>query len=722
MTFLNPLLLFGLAAAAIPILLHLFNLRKLRTIEFSTLTFIKELQKTRIRRLKLRQVLLLVLRTLLVILLALAFARPTLKGSLAGTIGSHAKTTAVLLFDDSFTMTVNDEQGVLLKQAKRAAGMIVDLLNQGDEVFLVRLSEIHPGLPEDQQAATRDLALLRKEIEAVRPSYVHTPIEDALRYAAKLLSKSTNFNKEVYLFSDFKSGSFDLPTASSAQEKLFPREVHFFFVPFGRRPIQNLGIESVSIPSSIFERSRPLTVEARIGNYSTGAVQDHVVSVFLNGTRVTQRGVDILSGASADVEFSVVPNTFGYISGFVELEDDDFEYDNHRYFVIDVPEHIRVLIIGKPAEMRYVSLALATRQSSTGSSFDLQEVSPNQLSSAQVDGADVVVLTNSQDLSSLQVNELSSFLASGGGLVVFPEPHVQPAVFNKVVAAPLRLPTISGIDGRVSQGASFVEFEKIDLRHPVFQGMFEEPGVSPQAQRTAAAATQRSVESPRVSMSVRYALTPQSDPIITLSNGAPFLLEQQVGTGRAFLYCVAADLQWSDFPLKGLFVPLLHRSISYLDQEREQPNETLAGNEILLKSRVRAGVPWTVQDPNKGEVVVTPDSSGSLQVARFSETDGVGIYTAAAGKQTIEMFAVNLDPRESNTRKAPAAVIEGMLHRLGIDPASVKEVREPQDLQRTILESRFGVELWKYMLLAALIVALAEMIVARTSKQETLAP
>jgi hypothetical protein len=720
MTFLNPLLLLGLAAAAVPILLHLFNLRKLRTVDFSTLTFIKELQKTRIRRLKLRQILLLILRTLLVVVLVLAFARPTLKGSLTGTPGAHATTTAVLLFDDSFTMTVSDERGDLLKQAKRAAEAIVGLLDQGDEVFLVPFSQIHRGSARDELTATRDFGLLRKEIGDIRPSYVHTSIEDALRYAAKLLSKSSNFNKEVYLFSNFKSGSFDLPTGSSPPEKLFPREVRLFFVPFGRRPVQNLGVESVNIPSSILEQNRPFTVTARIGNYSAAAVQDHVVSVFLNGTRVSQRGVDIQSGASADVEFSIVPNAFGFISGFVELEDDDFEYDNHRSFVVYVPEHIRVLIVGRPSEARYVSLALATRQASPGSSFDLHEVSPNQLSSVQIDAADVVVLTNSQDLSPPQVDEVSSFLSNGGGILIFPDPQIQTAVFNKEIAVPLKLPTITGISGSTSQRGSFVEFEKTDLHHPVFQGMFEEEGSAAPGQG-ARAGTQRSLESPRITMSVHYALTPRSNPIITLSDGDAFLVEQHVGSGRALLFAVTADLRWSDFPLKGLFVPLLHRSISYLNQEGDRPSETIAGDEILLKSRVRVGVPWTVHDPDKGEVVVTPTSSGGRQIARFAGTDRAGIYKVTAGKENVEMFAVNLDPRESNTTKAPAAVIDAMLHRLAIDPSSVKEVEEPQDLQRTILQSRFGVELWKYLLLAALIIALAEMIVARTSKQETLA-
>ena len=721
MTFLNPLLLFGLAAAAIPIFLHLFNLRKLRTIEFSTLTFIKELQKTKIRRIKLRQILLLILRTLLIVLLVLAFARPTLRGSLTGTPGAHATTTAVLLIDDSFTMTVSDDRGELLRQAKRAADAIVGLLNQGDEVFLVPLSEVHSGLAGEAPAAIRDFGLLRKEIGDIRPSYVHTPLEDGLRYAAKLLSKSSNFNKEVYLFSNFKSGSFDLPAGSSSQEKLFPREARLFLIPFGRRPVQNLGVESVSIPSAILEENRPFTVSARISNYSSAAVQDHVVSVFLSGTRVSQRGVNIQSGASADVEFSVVPNAFGFISGFIELEDDDFEYDNRRFFVIDVPEHIRVLIVGRPSEARYVMLALGTRQASSSSGFDLREVGPTQLSSVQIDAADVVVLTNSQDLSPPQVDELSSFLSNGGGILIFPEPEIQPALFNKAVAIPLRLPTITGVSGSTSQRGSFVEFEKTDLRHPVFQGMFEEQGSATAGQR-ARTGTQRSLESPRITMSVHYALTPRSNPIITLSNGDAFLVEQHVGSGRAMLYAVTPDLRWSDFPLKGLFVPLLHRSISYLNQEGDRPSETIAGDEILLKSRARAGIPWTVQDPGKGQVVVSPTSSGGRQTARFTGTDLVGIYKVTAGKENVEAFAVNLDPRESNTTKASSAVIEGMLHRLGVDPSAVKEVEEPQDLQRTVLQSRFGIELWKYFLLAALIIALAEMIVARTSKQETLTP
>ena len=142
MTFLNPLVLFGLVAAAIPLILHLLNLRKLRTIEFSTLTFLKELQQTKIRRLKLRQILLLIVRTLLIIVIILAFARPALRGTILGTIGTNAHSSVVFILDDSFSMTVSDEHGEYFKQAKDATVRLIELLKEGDEAYLVKLSDV----------------------------------------------------------------------------------------------------------------------------------------------------------------------------------------------------------------------------------------------------------------------------------------------------------------------------------------------------------------------------------------------------------------------------------------------------------------------------------------------------------------------------------------------------------------------------------------------------
>ena len=167
-----------------------------------------------------------------------------------------------------------------------------------------------------------------------------------------------------------------------------------------------------------------------------------------------------------------------------------------------------------------------------------------------------------------------------------------------------------------------------------------------------------------------------------------------------------------------MFVPLLHRSISYLAGEQHQSTDHLAGDEITIRSVLRTSGPWTIRNPSMIEVVATPQSRGAQQSVRFGETESVGLYTVSAGTGVIRKFAVNLHADESNTVPSEPSELKALLERTGIASSAVSLIDQPQEAQRLILESRFGVELWKHLLIAALLVALAEMIVARISKQE----
>ena len=144
MEFLNPAFLFGLAAASIPVIIHLLNLKKLQKIEFSTLTFLKELQKSKLRRIKIRQWLLLALRVLIILLLVMAFSRPTLKGVAIGGTTSAAKTSVVFIIDNTISMSAVDEKGSLLNQVKTAALKLANLLQQGDDAAIIFVSYNNP--------------------------------------------------------------------------------------------------------------------------------------------------------------------------------------------------------------------------------------------------------------------------------------------------------------------------------------------------------------------------------------------------------------------------------------------------------------------------------------------------------------------------------------------------------------------------------------------------
>jgi hypothetical protein len=499
LTFLNPIALFGLIAAAIPILLHIFNLRKLKTVEFSTLSFLKELQKTKIRRLKLRQLLLLFLRTLLIILIVFAFSRPTLKGYLHGGLAQQAKTTAVILLDDSQSMTANDEQGELLYQAKNIATNIVNLLKEGDEVFLVKLSEISDDGTKDIPSALKNFPVIRNTIKDIKPSSIYRTLEDGIRFSARILSTSKNFNKEVYIISDFQSGSLESKiNISKTSEQLFSPTTHFFLVPLGKRELQNIAIESIEIPNTIFEVNKPFVVKTKFTNHGTSDVQNHVVSVYQDGSRVAQKGVDIHAGQSTVSEFTLVPKRSGFLEGKVELEDDDLEFDNRYFFTVNIPEELRVLLVGKPSDLTYLRIALATRLSDTSTSLKIDETTWDRFSSSHLNNTEVVVLANPHELAANQTSALKTYLQNGGGILFFPGNETTASAYNTTVAAPLGMSSVAPAENQAASKQSensFIEFDKVDLQHPLFAGIFE---ISETKQSAGTTGRQRILESPRV--------------------------------------------------------------------------------------------------------------------------------------------------------------------------------------------------------------------------------
>jgi hypothetical protein len=722
MTFLNPLMLFGLLAATIPVLLHLFNLRKLERIEFSSLAFLKELQKTKIRRLKLRQLLLLVLRTLLVILLVTAFSRPTIRSSSIGATGAQTRTTAVFVFDDSYSMTSSEESGQLLKQAKESATSALDLLKDGDEAFLVKLSEVNPSGPSESTLPQRDLNQMRREIQSIGPSYVHRTIEDALRFSAALLARTKNYNKEIYVFSDFKLGSLQSKFKPANADPALPPELQFLFLSLGNKARQNLGIESLKIQNALFGPGRPIDLNVKIANWGSQDARNELVSVFLNGARVAQKAVDIQAQNSSQVEIHVTPTVSGYIDGMVELQDDDLDFDNHRSFTVYIPKNLNVLMVGNPADLRFIRMALTANAGDAKSTIRLNEIASDRLSANEISLADVIIFSNVKDLTSPQFSQMRTFLESGGGLIFFPGTRTDSASFSASWRAQLKMPRItSTMTPRLpsAQTPAIVTFDRIDYRNPIFEGMFLEDPLKKDQRPTNQRSPSFRMDSPDIRSYVRYQVDPLSVPIIFLTDGFPFLLEQKVGKGVVLLYSVSSTNDWSNLPLKGIFAPLLHRSVAYVAQQQSLPLEAIAGDEAAISIKAKSIGKLMVQNPERVDFAVSSAKTGTTTAVRFRETAVPGIYTVRSDNDLLKKFVVKADPDESNTTKADNAVVEGMLKRLGIPASKVHSANRDADIRQAILESRVGVEIWKFLVGIALLVAVAELLVSRTRKTES---
>src|SRR6187399_198171 len=130
MSFLNPILLGGLAAVSVPIIIHLLNRRKFRKVVWAAMKFLQNAVEQNQRRMRIEDMILLALRCLLLALLALALARPAFKSASSDVFG-QSKVTGVIILDNSYSMGMSDGTTTRFEKARQAAEQALETMPAG---------------------------------------------------------------------------------------------------------------------------------------------------------------------------------------------------------------------------------------------------------------------------------------------------------------------------------------------------------------------------------------------------------------------------------------------------------------------------------------------------------------------------------------------------------------------------------------------------------------
>ncbi len=411
MIFLNPAILFGLLAASIPVIIHLFNLRKLKKIEFSTLTFLKELQKNKIRKIKLKQWILLALRVLIILFVVMAFARPALQSIQIGGTTSAAKTTAIFILDDTFSMAVVDQKGSYFNQSKEIIKQVLSQLQEGDEVGLILVSN-----PQGENKLTSNLSEFVKNIDQLDLSFASGDLNSAITKASQVISESKNFNKEIYVLSDFQKNKITKENLNSDLSELLNESIRLYSFDLSDKEVFNLSVDELKINNQIFEKDKPVSFSVTITNNSKQDVNSAVVSLFLNDERSAQKSFDVNAGQSTIVEIEATPKSTGFIDVVAEIETDEIEQDNKRFASLYIPEKISVgLFSENPNDLTFVGLAL---QTAGEGKYQIEKKNVNQLTAQQISKYQAIII--SANAISSGIEQLKNFLQNGGGLILFP--------------------------------------------------------------------------------------------------------------------------------------------------------------------------------------------------------------------------------------------------------------------------------------------------------------
>lgn len=735
MGFIQAIFLAGAASFAIPVAIHLiYKLRKKRLV-FSSLLFVRQSVLRETSRLRLRDLILLLLRCAACILIALAFARPYRPGQvLAGGTG-EPRQALVIVLDDSPSMQAQDGSATRWQLALERAAKLVEDRKPGDRAGLVLASD--PARPEIELSGNfgATLAALKGE----RPSPRRGDLAQALRTGLDLLADATEPVRRVVLLSDMQANQVDRGAwADAAQRAALARHPVKIELasPYadGRTPprLPNLAVTAVRAKSDVWVEGQPLRLGVRIENFGDGEATGIAVRLLADEKELGKRTVGLGPRSGTEIELEAAFPRPGEAAGRIEVAAHDaLPEDDRRWFALRLRDSVKALVCEDTFreadsyldQSYYLRLALdPTPRGAEGAAAGMgavpargyvrvQPVTPNGLTPAALQDADAVFLCGASELPPQALAALEEAVKNGLDLAIFMgrgdgrinETFYAGAFFKEgkglLPARPgsmyegnLRENRYNGLDAFQAGHAVFKPFEPPldkDLRLPRFLRHYR---VDPAD--LAKGAPER----------------PEGKVLATFNEGSPLLAERAYGKGKVLLFpFIPRPVTDTDLPVKKVFVPLVHQVVRYFAGIEGVSRRNLTVGETLEPAD--AGVP-----PEMGGELATPMPASELVQLKGGESATVaktGVYTLTyrRGERAEKaLWAVNLDPQESDLKSEDLAALQAVFASNPAGPAP--GVEEGIRLgNQSSAELKAQAPDWRYFLVAALACLLLEVIV-----------
>src|SRR5687768_17389181 len=619
MSFLAPLFFVALAGLAIPVLLHLTQREKNQIIRFPSLMFVRRIPYQSVRRRKIHNWLLLMMRLTALALIILAFARPLIRQTdAAGPAGAGAREVVVLL-DTSYSMSFGDRW----ERARAAAHEQINDLTSADRGSVVLFSS---GAEIAVRSAV-DRSGLTAAVAAAKPGAGATRYAPALKVAGGILADSLLPRREVILISDFQRGGW-----RGEEGARLPQGSILTPVPVtGSEDKANVSVTAVSLARSTFSDQERVAVTAGLTNHSDVPVTGSSVTLEVDGIKHGTQPLQLDPGASTSVTFDPVIVRTRNMRGSVKVADDALATDNAFHFVVSPSEPVRVAIGdgGSAKERLYLSNALAVGESPR---FETVTRPADGLSDDDLRRSAVVIL-NDAGVTAPLARRLKSFVERGGGLFVATGSRARwPADVDLLPGS------IGNPEDRSRGDAARVSAP--EYSHPIF-----EPFRAPRSGNfsTVPVYGYRSVTA-----------APDGQVLARFDGIAPAVLERRVGSGRVVLWASTLDKSWTDLPMKPLFLPFIQRSMRHLSQYTE-PRPWLTVGQVLDASN--APIPKAdaarrvVLTPSARRVPLQDEGSDVMELSEqgFYELRGPNNQNAvvvAANVDSAEADLTPMDPKE----------------------------------------------------------------------------
>jgi hypothetical protein len=685
MSFLNPYMLWGLLAVAVPVIIHLFNFRRFRRVYFTNVRFLEELQQQTRRQSQLRHILVMILRMLTIAALVISFAQPFIPSDESGSRPGMVNHVSVYI-DNSFSMEALGTGGALLEVAKEKAREIASSYHSSDLFAL--LTNDFEGRHQRWLSQEEFFQMLDETV--ISPG-TRTFSEVAGRQRDLLLTSGKG-NMVSYLISDFQASICDFENISG--DSL----VSTWLVPLNSVGKENLFIDSCWFASPVHQSGQGVKLLVRVTNQSATDFEKVPLKLLINGQQKAVASMDLPRGAGREVELPFTNHESGIQYGTLEITDFPVTFDDRLFLVFDVAGKIPVLSINGNGESKYLDALFGN-----DSSFRLVNNAYSNIDYNRLPGFSLIILNELKEISSGLSQELSSYLENGGSVVIIPADGLDPESYRQFLDA-------FGANHYTELVREATRVTEIDRDNPVFEGVFEKTLPSDQAKWD-------NTDWPVVSAYYRLSRSTRSSQtgIMTMLNGQYFMTREQAGHGKLYLLAVPLADSYSNFASHAIFVPAMYR-IALLSAATEPLYYTLGRDNVIeLYNTVLPGDQTIKMVSADGGTELIPGHKSldrKLELRIGNQITKAGHYTLTTGQDTLRGIALNYNRLESIMQFSDQALLQEQIDRYLPGRSGILSDKG-KPISEAIKDMNRGTTLWKLFIILALVFLGIEIIILR---------
>jgi hypothetical protein len=653
-----------LAAAAVPVLIHLWTRRKYREVAWAAMEYLLAALEKNSRRLRIEQWLLLAVRTAILVLVVLAVAGPYMEYSAAPFVAGRP-THKLIVIDGSYSMAYRATDKSRFERACELAAEIVDQSKQGDAFSLVLMAAPPRVIVGTPSQSPRDFL---SELENLKLHHTGADLAATLAQVHEVLTTAAReqtrlVQHEVYFLTDLGRTTWDAASSATGDaQKLIAQladEAQLWLLDLGQPQTENVAVADLRSAQPFFTTQAPSDFEATVKNFTSRSAR-RKVELVIDGERMGEQMLEVPASGEAAAQFRHRFEAPGEHAIQVRLADDSLPIDDQRWLAVSAKPAIETLIVNgesNPRAANYLRFALdpdSGRGGDAGLASPIRAtvVSETALLEVDLNRYDCVFLSNVGQFTSGEAQVLRSYLKSGGGLVFFLGDRVLSDRYNEELGLARGDDRVLPVILEQTATPSQYSLDPLAYRHPIVAVFRGNEGAGLLQTYITRYIRMRVIDRENSKAEVALAFAETGDPSI---------VTESIHGGRVTVVAVPASLEsvdpatkvpWSLMTATQSFQPIVQETLAWTLRGQTSGRNATAGEPIGGATPVSAANPsLVVQTPDDRQEQIRAVSEGIETRWSFGDTWLSGIYRIQRPGDGHQLFAVNVDTAESDLTK-----------------------------------------------------------------------